>query len=118
MVKVIDYYKSCTNTAQIDKLGSRPLKTLLASYGSSSITSKSWNESSWDFIGAFVKIQKDQNAFTPFLDIKVVSDLENSSKHVIFVSRKGTLLLWINFKLLKVILPFWKLYSLISRLSF
>ncbi|KAL9970110.1 hypothetical protein ACROYT_G022433 [Oculina patagonica] len=76
--KGIAYYKSCVNTDEINRRGSKPLDDLIKEYGSWTITSDDWNEESWDML-KYISLMRRKLALGPLFTVFVSADQRNSS---------------------------------------
>ena len=70
---------------KIEELGAAPLMELIKAYGSWNVTDGNWTEEKWDFMDAFVKIQK-YLSIAPLFNMYVSADLKDSTKNIIVVS--------------------------------
>lgn len=84
--KGIAYYKSCINTEEINKRGSKPLHDLIKEYGSWTVTSDEWNEESWDMV-KYISLMRRKLAVGPLFTVFVGADQRNSSINVVQVSQ-------------------------------
>jgi len=83
--KGIAYYKSCINTDEINRRGSKPLHDLIKNYGSWTVTSDDWNEESWDML-KYMSLMRRKLAVGPLFTVFVGADQRNSSINVVQVS--------------------------------
>ena len=80
------YYKSCVDIATINRRGSKPLDDLIAEYGSWTITSKEWDQNSWNMV-KYLALMKRKLSVSPFFTAFVGADPRNSSENIIQVIR-------------------------------
>jgi len=80
--KGIAYYKSCINTEEINRRGSKPLHDLIKEYGSWTVTSDDWNEESWDML-KYISLMRRKLAVGPLFTVFVGADQRNSSINVV-----------------------------------
>ncbi|KPM11965.1 Neprilysin 2-like protein [Sarcoptes scabiei] len=79
-------YRSCMNLSAIEKLGIDSLKNALNELGGWPVVEgKTWNENQFDWINVTRKIR--QNGFKPemFVTFKVIADVMNNTRNMIFV---------------------------------
>ena len=87
LVKTRDFYSSCMNDAEIERLGSEPMLDFIRQIGSWSICDDgSWNKTAWDIHKVLQHLQSTYYPAPPFFSIEVTNDHLNSSKHLIKVS--------------------------------
>ena len=84
--KGIAYYKSCINTEEINRRGSKPLHDLIKEYGSWTVTSDEWNQESWDML-KYVSLMRRKLAIGPLFTVFVGADQRNSSINIVQVSQ-------------------------------
>ena len=95
LVKTRDFYKSCTDDLEIEKLGPKPMLDFIRQIGSWSICDDgSWNKSSWDIHKILQHLQSTYYPAPPFFSVEVTNDHMNSTKHLIKAS--GTILIKIR----------------------
>lgn len=86
IVTMKNMYRSCMNLSAIEKLGTESLKTALHDLGGwPVVVGSSWNESQFDWINVTGAIRK--SGFKPemFATFKVIADVMNNTKNMIFV---------------------------------
>ena len=84
-MKTAKIYSSCVDTSAIDNRGIAPLEDLIERYGGWTVSGKGLN-SSWTVEEKMGRIQRDLNVQT-LLPVSVMTDLMDSSKHILKVSR-------------------------------
>lgn len=85
-------YKSCMNLSAIEKLGIESLKNSLHELGGWPVVEgPNWNETMFDWINVTKKIR--QIGFKPemFITFKLIADVMNNTKNMIFVCDFGNL---------------------------
>lgn len=85
-------YKSCMNLSAIEKLGIESLKNSLHELGGWPVVDgPNWNESMFDWINVTKKIR--QIGFKPemFITFKLIADVMNNTKNMIFVCARNEL---------------------------
>ena len=83
-MKTAKIYSSCVNTSAIDSRRSAPLEDLIEQYGGWTVSGKGLNF--WTVEEKMGRIQRDLNVQT-LLPVSVMTDLMDSSKHILKVSR-------------------------------
>ncbi|KAJ6217838.1 hypothetical protein RDWZM_008995 [Blomia tropicalis] len=86
IVTMKNMYRSCMNLGAIEKLGMEPLKNSLKELGGwPVIEGESWDEETFDWINVTEKIRS--NGFKPdmFVNFKVIADVMNNTRNMIFV---------------------------------
>ena len=81
--KTTEIYSSCLDTSTIDKRGNSPLEDLIEQYGGWRVTGNGLN--SWSVEEKMGRILRDLNVQT-MLSVSVMTDLMDSSKHILKVS--------------------------------
>ena len=87
IVTMKNMYRSCMNLSAIEKLGTEPLKNSLKDLGGWPVVDgEAWDENTFDWINVTEKIRS--NGFKPdmFVNFKVIADVMNNTKNMIFVS--------------------------------
>jgi len=91
--KARDFYQSCNNTKEIERLGAKPALDFIDSIGGWSLCNKDkWkNEQSkkWNATEVLKKIQREFYPAPPFLSFEVTNDHLNSTKHLIKIDQSG-----------------------------
>lgn len=82
--KGMAYYKSCVDIATINRRGSKPLDDLIREYGSWTITSREWDQNSWNMVEYLALIRR-KLSISPFFTAFVGADPRNSSQNIIQV---------------------------------
>lgn len=96
IVTMKQMYKSCMNLAAIEKLGTEPLKNSLKELGGwPVIEGDSWDEATFDWINVTEKIRKIGFKPEMFVTFKVIADVINNTRNMIFVS-DHTNLVWMR----------------------
>ena len=87
LVKTKDFYRSCMDDPEIERLGPKPMLDFIRQIGSWSICEDgSWNKSSWDIHKVLQHLQSTYYPAPPFFSVEVTNDHLNSTKHLIKVS--------------------------------
>ena len=88
--KARDFYNSCMDTNEINRLGPRPMQEFIRDVGGWSICSDgSWKKSKWDVHEVMHRLQSTYFPASPFFSIEVTNDHLNSTKHLIKVKTLG-----------------------------
>lgn len=82
--KGMAYYKSCVDIATINRRGSKPLDDLIREYGSWTITSREWDQNSWNMV-EYLALMRRKLSISPFFTAFVGADPRNSSQNIIQV---------------------------------
>ena len=84
--KTRDFYSSCMDDQEIERLGPRPMLDFIRQIGSWSICEDgSWNKSSWDIHKVLQHLQSAYYPAPPLFSVEVTNDHLNSTKHLIKV---------------------------------
>ena len=79
-------YRSCMNLTAIEKLGITSLRNALDELGGWPVVQgSSWNESTFDWINVTRKIRKIGFKPEMFVTFKVIADVMNNTRNMIFV---------------------------------
>ena len=84
VTKMFIYYDACVNTSQIKSVGSKPLRLVVAKYGSWNVTDPHWNESGWNLIKHLAEIHRDLGVM-PLFKVVAEPDYKDSSRNIITV---------------------------------
>ena len=89
IMKAKDFYKSCMDVDELEKLGALPMLNFIKSIGSWAVAGrKSWSKHRWDIYKVMKHIQKLYYPASPFFSVEVTNDHLNSTKHLIKVKNK------------------------------
>ena len=83
-MKTAKIYSSCVNTSAIDNRGIAPLQDLIEQFGGWRVSGNGTNL--WTIEKKMGRVQRDLNVQT-LLPVSVMTDLFDSSKHILKVSR-------------------------------
>lgn len=89
LAKARDFYASCMDTKEIQRLGPKPALDFIDSIGGWSLCNndkwKNGQEEKWNATKVLAKIQKEFYPAPPFLSFEVTNDHLNSTRHLIKV---------------------------------
>lgn len=84
--KAKDFYQSCMDEEEIEKLGPKPALNFIHEIGSWSLAKDgSWNKSKWDPYAVLRNLHRSLFPAPPFFSVEVTNDHLNSTKHLIKV---------------------------------
>ena len=84
--KAKNFFKSCMDEDEIERLGPQPALDFIHDIGSWSLaTDGSWNKSRWDPYDVLRNLHKSLFPAPPFFSVEVTNDHLNSTKHLIKV---------------------------------
>lgn len=82
--KARNFYKSCMNVEEIERLGALPMLNFIESIGSWALAGQ-WKASRWNVFKVLKHVQKLYYPASPFFSVEVTNDHLNSRKHLIKV---------------------------------
>lgn len=93
LAKARDFYASCMDNKEIQRLGPKPALDFIDSIGGWSLCNndkwKNGQEEKWNATQILVKIQKEFYPAPPFLSFEVTNDHLNSTRHLIKVIKNN-----------------------------
>ncbi|PFX31914.1 Endothelin-converting enzyme 2 [Stylophora pistillata] len=81
-MKGIAYFKSCLDTKEQNRRGTKPLDDLIKEYGSWTLTTDDWKEESWDMI-KYLALMRRKLSLGPLFTVFVGADPRKSSVNII-----------------------------------
>ena len=84
--KAKNFYKSCMDVDEIERLGPVPMLNFIESIGSWAVAGRTyWRASKWNIYKVLKHIQKFYYPASPFFSVEVTNDHLNSTRHLIKV---------------------------------
>lgn len=88
--KAKDFYRSCMDVEEIERLGGLPMNNFIKSIGSWAVAGrKHWRASRWNVYKVMKHVQKFYYPASPFFSVEVTNDHLNSTKHLMKVEQSG-----------------------------
>lgn len=86
-LKAKTLYKSCTNISQIARIGDKPLRRVLASYGGWPVADKNWDPESFDLELVLGRMRKRFSNVPSIIDAWIAPDDKNSTVNIIQIDQ-------------------------------